>query len=236
MIELHQFRRAWGLNPSPFCLKVEIYCQLAGIPYKPVPTLPFKAPRGKLPFIVEDGARIADSGLILEHLRANAAWDLDDGLDARQQARGHLLRRTCEESLYFTLVYSRWVDDAGWAVAGPEFFRGLPALLRAVVPGRARKKVRDQLNQQGYGRHARDEVYSLGAADLAAIAVFLGDHAFAVTDRPTSCDATLYALLKSILAPPLDSPLKQAALALPALSDYLARVERAVAAKSEQAQ
>ena len=231
MIELHQFRRVWGINPSPFCLKVETYCQLAGIPYKSVKALPFKAPRGKLPFIVDGGRRIADSGLIIDHLRANAAWDLDYGLDRRKQAMGHLLRRTCEESLYFTVVYSRWIDDDGWAVAAPEFFRGLPAVLRAVVPARTRKKVREQLRQQGYGRHDRDEVFSLGAADLASIATFLGDHVFAVTDRPTSYDATVYALLKSILAPPLESPLKKAALALPVLSDYLARVEKAMGVK-----
>jgi len=232
VIELYQFRRAWGLNPSPFCLKVETYCQLAGVPYKSVRTVPFKAPRGKLPFVVDGGQRIADSGLILDHLRANAAWDLDAGLDARQQATGHMLRRICEESLYFTVVYSRWIDDAGWAVAGPEFFRGMPALLRAVVPGRLRKKVQAQLHQQGYGRHDRDEVYALGTADLAAIAIFLGDHVFAVTDRPTSFDATVYALLKSILGPPLESPLKQAIQASPVLTDYVQRVERAIAAKA----
>ena len=232
MIELHQFRRAWGLNPSPFCLKVETYCQLAGIPYKSVPGLPFKAPRGKLPFIVDGSQRIADSGLIFDHLRSNPAWDLDAGLDARQQAMGHLLRRTCEESLYFTVVYSRWIDDAGWAVAGPEFFRGLPPLMRALIPPRMRKKVGGQLHQQGYGRHGRDEVYAIGAADLAALAVFLADHVFAVTDRPTSVDATVYALLKSILGPPLDSPLKQAVLASPVLTDYVLRVERAIAAKA----
>ncbi len=232
MIELHQFRRAWGLNPSPFCLKVKTFCQLAGIPYKSIPALPFKAPRGKLPFIIAGDERIADSANILLHLRALDGRDLDAALDARQRAIGHLLRRTCEESLYFVLVYSRWIDEAGWAVAAPEFFRGLPPLLRAVVPGRSRKKVRAQLHQQGYGRHGRDEVFAIGAADLAAIAIFLGDHAFAVTDRPTSYDATVYALLKSILAPPLDSPLKQAAMALPVLIDYVLRVERAIAAKA----
>ena len=232
MIELHQFRRAWGFNPSPFCLKVETFCQLAGIPYKSVPTLPFKSPRGKLPFIVADGERVADSGHILAHLSATAAEDIDAGLDAGQRATGHLLRRLCEESLYFVVVYSRWIDDAGWAVAKPEFFRGLPPVLRSVIPGRTRKKVQAQLHQQGYGRHSRDEVFAIGAADLEAIAVYLSYHVFAVTDRPTSYDASVYALLKSILATPLESPLKQAAQALPVLADYLLRVERAIAAKA----
>jgi glutathione S-transferase len=232
VIELHQFRRAWGLNPSPFCLKVETYCQLAGLPYKAVPTLPARAPRGKLPFIVADGKRLADSGHILAFLRAQADRDLDVGLDARQQAMGHLLRRMCEESLYFVLVYSRWIDDAGWAVAGPEFFRGLPPVIRSLLPAQIRRKVRGQLHQQGYGRHSRDEIYALGAADLAALAAFLGDHAFAVADRPTSYDATVYALMKSILAPPLDSPLKRAAMALPVLAEYVLRVERAIAART----
>ncbi len=232
MIELHQFRRAWGLNPSPFCLKVETFCQLAGIAYKSVPTLPFKAPRGKLPFIVAGGERIADSGLILSYLRAAADEDMDVGLDARQRATGHLLRRVCEESLYFVVVYSRWIDDDGWAVAKPEFFRGLPPILRSVLPGRSRTKVRAQLHQQGYGRHGRDEVFAIGAADLEALAVYLSYHAFAVTDRPTSYDASVYALLKSILATPVESPLKQAAQALPVLTDYVLRVERAIAARA----
>ena len=226
MIELHQFRRAWGLNPSPFCLKVETFCQLAGIPYKSIPTLPLKAPRGKLPFIIDEGQRIADSGHILAHLRAKAPTDIDAGLDARQRALGHLLRRTCEESLYFTVVYSRWIDEAGWAVARPEFFRGLPRLVKALLPGRLRKKVRTQLFNQGYGRHSRDEVFALGVDDLTAIAAHLGDHAFAVADRPTSFDSSVYALLKSILATPIDNPLKRAALGMPVLPAYVERVER----------
>lgn len=225
MIELHQFRRAWGINPSLFCFKTEIFCRLSGIHYKSIATVPFKAPRGKLPFIADDGKIVADSSHIIDHLKATTGIDIDAGLNARQLAEGHLLRRTCEESLYFVLVYSRWIDEAGWAVAGPQFFRGLPLLIRAVVPGRIRKKVRTQLFFQGYGRHSRDEVFALGAADLSAIAMLLSEHAFAVTDRPTSFDATLYAVLKNILHPPLESPLKQAAQALPLLSEYVQRVE-----------
>ena len=235
MIELHQYRRSWGINPSLFCLKVEIFCRLSGIPYKSIQTVPFKAPRGKLPYIVDGGETIADSAHIIAHLKAKTGKDIDAGLDEQQLAEGHLLRRTCEESLYFVLVYSRWIDDAGWAVAAPQFFRGFNFLLKAVVPGRIRKKVRTQLFFQGYGRHSRDEVFSLGAADLAAIATLLSHHAFAVADRPTSYDASLYAVLKNILHPPLESPLKQAAEALPVLGEYVKRVEHLLEAQAPQA-
>lgn len=234
MIELHQFRRAWGINPSLFCFKVEIFCRLSGIPYKAIPTVPFKSPRGKLPFIVDEGRIVADSSHIIDHLKAKTGTDIDAGLDAGQRACGHLLRRTCEESLYFVLVYSRWIDDTGWAVAMPEFFRGFNALLKAVIPGRIRKKVGTQLFFQGYGRHSRDEVFAIGAADLAAIATLLSEHAFAVADRPTSFDASLYAVLKNILHPPLESPLKQAAAALPVLSEYLKRIEHLLDAQGPQ--
>jgi glutathione S-transferase len=229
VIELHEFGPAWGINPSPFCLKVEAYLGLAGIPHKPVVTLPFQAPRGKLPFIVDGGRRIADSGHIIDHLRQSAAIDLDAGLDERQRALGHLLRRCCEESLYFVLVYARWVDEAGWRVMRPIVSRALPPGLRAVITPVARRGVRKSLHGQGYGRHTRDEIYALGAADLAAIAALIAGRAFAVADRPTSFDAVLYAFLTSILRPPIETPLKQAALQRPTLAEYVTRVERVLA-------
>ena len=50
MIELYQFPRAFGLpNPIPFCMKVETYLKLTGLPYEVKDTDPRKAPLGKLP-------------------------------------------------------------------------------------------------------------------------------------------------------------------------------------------
>src|ERR1700761_4321291 len=82
VIDLHQGRRSWGINPSPFCLKVEPFCQLAAVPYKSVATLPLKSPRGKLPFIIDDGQRITSTGNILAHSRAKASTKIDEGLDS----------------------------------------------------------------------------------------------------------------------------------------------------------
>ncbi|HZB91994.1 MAG TPA: glutathione S-transferase family protein [Stellaceae bacterium] len=229
MIELHEFEPAWGINPSPFCLKVEVYLRLAGIPWKPVTALPFSAPRGKLPFIVDAARRIPDSGHIIAHLRRSAAADLDAGLDEKQQALGHLLRRTSEESLYFVLVYSRWLDERGWAVMRNVVAAAVPAMARPLLLPMVRRSVAKTLRAQGYGRHAPDEIYALGAADLAAIAAMIGGRPFAVADRPTSCDAMLYAFLASVLRPPIETPLKRSALDLPALGAYVQRVEEILA-------
>jgi hypothetical protein len=49
MIALHQFPPALGLpNASPFCLKLELYLRMAGLPYRNSYTLKLhKAPQGQ---------------------------------------------------------------------------------------------------------------------------------------------------------------------------------------------
>jgi Glutathione S-transferase N-terminal domain len=64
-VELHQFAPAWGINPSPFCNKVETYFRLTGVPFRAVPSDPSTAPKGKLPYIVHQGRLIPDSGQII---------------------------------------------------------------------------------------------------------------------------------------------------------------------------
>jgi glutathione S-transferase len=232
MMRLHAFPDSWGLNPSPFCLKVETYCRLAGIAFTSVPALPFQAPRRKLPFLEDGEERIPDSALIIEHLKRRFGDPLDGALDARQAAIGHLLRRTCEESLYFVLVYSRWIDPLGWKVVKPAFFGSLPPLVRDAVPAIARNGVRRALYAQGYGRHTRDEIYAIGAADLAALAVTIADHAFAVSDAPTSFDATLYGILANILTTPIETALKDEARRHPELIAYVERMRSALSKAS----
>ena len=56
MIELLQFHPAFGLmNASPFCMKVEVFLRLAGLPYRCADALPKRMPKGKLPTLRDDG-------------------------------------------------------------------------------------------------------------------------------------------------------------------------------------
>jgi glutathione S-transferase len=77
---------------------------------------------------------------------------------------------------------------------------------------------------QGTGRHTREEIYALGAADLAAVSAVLGDKAFLFGDKPTLADATAFAFLVSIIGPDFESPLKQSALGHANLVSYTERM------------
>ncbi|MGH8581432.1 MAG: Tom37 metaxin N-terminal-like domain-containing protein, partial [Gammaproteobacteria bacterium] len=117
MIRLHQFKRQWGIaNPSPFCMKVETYLRMTGLPYEVIEEAsPLNAPKKKLPYIDDGEKVIPDSGFIIDYLKASYGNPLDGGLSRAQQADAHLLRRLCEESLLWPVVYSRWIDDRGWS-------------------------------------------------------------------------------------------------------------------------
>ncbi len=226
MIKLHQFPPLWGLpSPSPFCLKVETYLRLTGLDYEPVyETDPRKAPKGKLPFIADGDKIVADSGLIIEHLKKTRGDPLDEGLDAGQRAAAHALRRLTEESLYWCVVYSRWIDPNGWPQIKAAFFSAMPMPLRAFVPNLIRKRVGRDLYAQGLGRHSREDVYAHGCADLTAISEILGDKPYMLGDAPASVDAAVYGLLATILLVPVDTPLKAHGLERSNLSAYCNRM------------
>lgn len=225
MISLYQFPYAWQVNASPFCLKVETYCRLAGIDYRICPTPPFRAPRGKLPYIVDDGRTIADSREIVQHLEKKGGTPPGAPLSDEQRATGHLLRELCEQSLYFAMLYSRWMDDAFWPETRVEFFRTLPPGVRSLLPRVARRGVLAALKGQGLGRCPQEEVYARAAADLDALAWALERNPFAVGPQPSEYDATVYAFLVNLLRVPLATPVRHHAETHPVFAAYLARMD-----------
>lgn len=200
MITLYQFISYPGLpNFSPFCMKVENYLRMTGIEHKTALGDVRRAPKRKLPYIDDGGTLVADSGAIFDHLKRKFGDPLDDGLTDAQRGRSHLLRRTFEESLYFPLVYSRWIPEESWKSVRAQLGPMIPVLLRSFLPEVIRKGVRKQLYLQGTARHSPDEVYALGGADLDAIALTLGDHPFFGGEKPRSIDAIAYAFLGNVL-------------------------------------
>jgi glutathione S-transferase len=224
MIKLYQFNPAWGLpNPSPFCMKVETYLRMVGLPYEVVNgAMPFKAPKRKLPYI-EDGVQVvADSGLIIEYGKRYGD-KLDQNLSAPEKATAHMLRRTFEDSLYWVGLYSRWIENSIWLETRRLFFDAIPPIMRELAAGTVRRGMRKALYAQGTGRHSRDEIYEIGKADLSAISTWLGEKTFFMGAAPTSLDAIAYSFLANILY--FTELSEDHAMSLPNLSAYCERMK-----------
>jgi len=226
MITLHQFPPALGLpNASPFCLKLELYLRMANLPYRNAYTLELhKAPKGKLPWIDDDGVALADSGLIIDYLKRKYGDPLDGDLSPLQRAQALAITRLVEEHLYWTVLHDRWISEAGWALTGPGFFGGMPWPLRAIVPIVARRGIRAELRGHGMGRHTPEQIHALGAADVDALAELLGDQPYFLGAQATSVDAVAGAFLANILMVPLETPVKAAAAGRANLVAYCRRV------------
>jgi glutathione S-transferase len=221
---------------SPFCMKAEVYLALAGLPYEADRVGdPRKAPKGKLPWIEDDGAVVADSGAIIAHLEKKHGGLLDKGLDERQRAIAHVVARTLEESLYFVMLWSRWAEPEGWQKVSSHFFDTLPAPLRLFIPGIVRKKVIGSARAQGIGRHTRDEIYEHGKKDFAAVAEILGDKPFLTGDAVRSVDVSLYAFTSNVAKVDLSTPVAEFVKKESRLMRHMERVGEALAKKKKAA-
>lgn len=226
MIRLYQFPELWGLpNFSPFCAKLETWLRMAELPYEIHATrLPNTAPKGKLPYIVDGDQHLGDSTLIIDFLKSRYGDRLDAHLNADQRATALAFQRLIEESLYWPLLYSRWMDPRNWPAVKQAVFGYLPPVLRQLVPAIVRGKLRRDMLGQGYGRHSQEQLYAAGCRDLDAIARLLGEQAYCMGARPCSLDATLFGFLVNILWAPLDNPLQAHARRHPQLNAYCHRM------------
>jgi len=108
------------------------------------------------------------------------------------------------------LLYSRWIEDRHWQVLKSIFFFGIPALMHGAISSFVRKGVRRALKAQGLGRYTPDEIYAMGVADVTAIAAQLGTKPLLLGGEPTGVDAAVWPVIAGILAPPFESPMKEA--------------------------
>ncbi len=197
-------------NVSPFAAKLEIWLRLAGLPFTLKPANMARAPKGKAPYIEENGALMGDSQLIIAHLKRTRGVTLDDWLSADQLATGQALRRMLEEATYFAITYARWVDPVGWAAYRPIMGTMFPPVVGGLVLPLVRSQVRKATHSQGTGRHSAADVYAMAADDFDALAWTLGDQPYVFGDQPCSLDATAAAWVESVLAFPAESALRDA--------------------------
>ena len=113
MITLYNFGPAFGLpDPSPFVMKTETLLKISGLPYRTDKTGFRKAPKGKLPYINDDGEIVADSTFIRWHLEKKHKIDFDRGLTPEQRAAAWAFEKMAEDNLYWP-----WFTRAGPTIA-----------------------------------------------------------------------------------------------------------------------
>ena len=226
MLKLYQFERTWGIpNLSPFCCKIETYLRMADIEYEIEPTLPLRAPKGKLPYIKDNGKALGDSRFIVTYLKS-AHKDLDKGLTDTELAVSVAMQRLLEEHLFWAALYSRWqYTDENWQTNKQAIFGGLPPIIRDIVANRWRHKIRRQIFGHGAGRHQAEEIFTLGKQDIDALSSTLDNKRYFLGDQPTTLDASAFGLLINIIGCPIESPLKEYGLSKNNLINYVDRIK-----------
>jgi glutathione S-transferase len=227
MITLFGSSPVFGLPElSPYVTKTEVQLKMLGLPYVKERARPDQSPKGQIPFIDDDGTRIADSHFIREHLERKHGKDLDAHLDARQRAEAWAIERMIENHFGPTTGYMRWLLPENFAKGPAHFVDGAPEEARPRLREELLGRVRESMRAVGVARHTTDEVVSLGVRSLEALRAILGDKRYLFGERPAGVDATAFAMLAGVLTPYFDSPLRRRAEEYPSLTAYTARMMR----------
>lgn len=214
------------LSSSPFCAKVEMFLLLNKLPYKTESGNPMKTKKGKLPVLTDtDNLTVDDSRFILKHLIKKYNLTLDDNLTPQEKAKGHIMQRLCEESLYFYGLYFAFIDEKGWAEVKNSLEEMLPPIIRNIVPRFLRNNIRKSLHGQGTGRQTPEEIKRLAFEDIDALAVMIGEGPFVLGEKLTSYDATIAAFVASYIVRTNDSPIVAYAKTKKELVDYNQRIQ-----------
>jgi glutathione S-transferase len=209
MITLYSYPELFGVaDNNGYGLKVFAFLRLTKIQFTHEHIFDASAaPRGQLPYIVDDGETIGDSETIIAHLIGKYRLMIDANLDARQRDLSLLVTRLLDD-LYWVMSYSRWQDDRFWPAFGTALMREHPTLTEEGLQ-KAREFNFQRYHFQGIGRYAPDAAYARGLADLAVLADLIPPGGYVHGGNPTSIDAGVYGFIANIYFYAIDTPLKQ---------------------------
>lgn len=224
-ITLYGFGPAFGLpDASPFVIKTMVHFRMAELPFERRRANISRAPKGKIPYIVDDGLTVSDSTLIRAHIEAKRGIDFDSGYGPADLAVAWAFEKMMEDQFYFALLYSRWIDDASFDRGPRVFFQAAPAPIRPLIVRSVRKKVRTALAGQGMGRHSPAEVIALSKRTLDALSTQLRDKPFLLGERPCGADAGVFGQVAGAVSPHFDNELTALARSYANLLAYSERM------------
>jgi hypothetical protein len=112
MVTLYSYPELFGVaDNNGYGLKVFAFMRLTAVPFRHEHIFDASsAPRGQLPYIVDDGEEIGDSETIIAHLIGKYHLTIDATLTTRECDQNLLLARMLDD-LYWVMSYSRWKDE-----------------------------------------------------------------------------------------------------------------------------
>jgi glutathione S-transferase len=229
MIALYSYPELFGVaDNNGYGLKVFAFLRLAGVPFTHEHVFDAStAPRGQLPYIVDDGEVIGDSDAIIAHLTGKHRLRIDNGLTVAQRDTNHLVLRMLDD-LYWVMSYSRWKDERFWPAFCERLRREHPSLTEAGL--RTAQEFNSQrYHYQGIGRYSADSAYARGLADLQVLTNLIPANAYLHGPKPTSIDAAIYGFIANIYFFEINTPLKQFVVAHPNLVQHCTAVHAAIA-------
>ena len=231
MITLYSYPSLYGVaDNNGYGLKVFAFLRLVGLPFVHEHIFDASAaPRGQLPYIVDDDETVGDSETILAHLISRYRLTIDRELGARERNLSLLVTRLLDD-LYWVMSYSRWQDERYWPAFRSALMREHPS-----VTDEGLAKARDfnfrRYHYQGIGRYEPDAAYARGLADLGVLADLVPAADYVHGATPTSIDAGIYGFIANIYFYDIDTPLKKFAAARPNLVRHCRAVHQTVMRK-----
>jgi glutathione S-transferase len=209
MITLYSYPELFGVaDNNGYGLKVFAFLRLAGVAFRHEHIFDASAaPRGQLPYVVDDGETIGDSDTIIAHLIAKYRLTIDAKLSGAERDTDHLITRMLDD-LYWVMSYSRWQDEKFWPQFRDALIREHPSLTEAGLR-KAREFNFQRYRFQGIGRYAPEAAYARGLADLRVLADLVPARGYLHGEKPTSIDAGIYGFIGNIHFYDIDTPLKQ---------------------------
>ena len=227
MITLNAFGPMFGLpDPSPFVTKADVLLKISGVPFQSKFGSFRQAPKGKMPYIEDDGVKIGDSTLIRLHLEKKYSIDFDKQLSSTDKGVAWAVEKMLEDNLYWAIVHARWMNDVNFAKGPANFFKSIPAPVRPVITGMIRRKIRGNLHAHGLGRHSLNEIGELANRATDSLAAVIGDKPYLMGANKCGADATAFAFGAAVLCPLFDTPIQMHAAKHQNLVAYCERLRK----------
>jgi glutathione S-transferase len=217
MLTLYSYPELFGVaDNNGYGLKVYAFLKLADVPFVHQHIFDASAaPRGQLPYVVDDGETIGDSEAIIAHLVRKYRLTIDANLTATQRTTDLLVTRMLDD-LYWVMSYSRWKDERFFP-AFRDGFMAQHARIDEAGMNKAREYNAQRYHFQGIGRYPPDQAYARGLADLQVLADLIPAGSYVHGEKPTSIDAGIYGFIANIHFFPIPTPLKAFVTAHPNL-------------------